>query len=255
MTQIKTISINADLTGRTALVTGGAKRLGRAMALALARSGADVVINHRKSAGDAERLVAEITSMGRGAWAVRADLAEPDEVEELVERVIEMAGRFDILINNASIFPESRFATFTLDELVGSIKVDAWAPVVLGRHFAEKIGHGHIVNMLDTRVAGYDWLHVAYHSAKYLLGLFTREMAIRFAPEISVNAIAPGLILAPEGKDESYLETLKDRLPLKRVGSPEDIAEAALYLVASRYVTGQVIYVDGGRHLVEASVG
>lgn len=247
--------MNFDLSGRTALITGGAKRVGRAVALTLAKAGADVVINYRSSSLEAEELVNEIKSLGRRAWAVRADLSVAEELEGLVDEVIRNVGSFDILINNASIFPEITFDEFTFDDLVESIKIDAWAPVVLGRQFARKIGKGHIVNMTDSRAVGYDWNHVAYHAAKYLLGLFTREMAIRFAPNIAVNAVAPGLILPPEGKNANYLESLKDRLPLKRIGKPEFVAEAVLYLVTSEFITGQVIFVDGGRHLTEVSIG
>lgn len=247
--------MNLNLSGRTALITGGAKRVGRAVAIALAKAGADVVINYRSSSREAEELVNEIESLGRRAWAVKADLSVSEESEGLVDDVIRTAGPFDILINNASVFPETNFDEFTLNDLVNSIKIDAWAPVFLGRQFAQKIGKGHIVNMTDSRTVGYDWNHVAYHAAKYLLGLFTREMAIRFAPNIAVNAVAPGLILPPEGKDASYLESLKDRLPLKRIGNPEFVADAVLYLVTSEFITGQVIFIDGGRHLTEVSIG
>lgn len=247
--------MNLDLSGKTALITGSAKRIGRATALALADHGANVVVSYRASRSEAEELVAQIRRAGREAWSLRADLSVDEDLEGLVERAVELAGSLDILVNNASAFPESRFEEFTLDDLTRSIRVDAWAPVALARRFARRVSKGHIVNMLDTRVAGYDWNHVAYHAAKHLLCLFTREMAIRFAPGIAVNAVAPGLILPPEGKDQSYLESLRDRLPLKRIGAPEFVTDAVLYLVTSEFVTGQVVFVDGGRHLAEVSIG
>ena len=223
--------------------------------MALADAGANVVVHYRTSAAEAEQLVREIESIGVRAWPVRADLAIEDELEHLVDRAYDAAGGLEILVNNSSIFPPSDFASFGLAELAENIQLNAWAPFVLARHFAQRAESGHIINILDSRIVGYDWAHVAYHSSKYLLELFTRMMAIRFAPKIAVNAIAPGLILPPEGKDESYLESLKDRLPLKRVGSAQDVADAALFLVASRFITGQVIFVDGGRHLAEACIG
>lgn len=244
-----------ELLGRTALITGGAKRIGRAIALALAGAGADVVVNYRSSRADAESLVEEITELGRGAWAVQADLTVDEQLQGLIDKAAGLAGGLDILINNASVFPESSFETFSLNDLLESIRVDAWPAVALGRAFAKRVESGHIVNMLDSRLVGYDWKHVAYHAGKHLLLLFTREMAIRLAPGIAVNGVAPGLILPPEGKDQSYLEALKDRLPLKRIGDPEYIADAVLYLVTSSFITGQVIYVDGGRHLTEVSIG
>ena len=247
--------MDLNLTKRTALVTGGAKRLGRETALALAGAGARVAISYRNSETEAQELVDEIKALGVDCWALKADLTVQSDLDGLIDRVLDAAGSLDILINNSSVFPASDFATFTLDELINSIKIDAWAPLALGRHFARKVGKGHIVNMLDSRYLGYDWFHVAYHASKYLLGLFTREMAIKFAPDIAVNAIAPGLILPPEGKGADYLESLKDRVPLKRIGDPKYIADAILYLVTSEYITGQVLYIDGGRSLNEVSIG
>ncbi len=244
-----------NLEGRTALVTGAAKRIGRAISLALAEAGGNIVVHYRTSAGQAEQLVREIESIGARAWTIRADLAIEDELEHVIERAHETAGALDVLVNNSSIFPPSSFASFGLAELTENVVVNTWAPFVLARRFAEGAESGHIVNILDSRITGYDWGHVAYHSSKYLLGLFTRMMAIQFAPKIAVNAVAPGLILPPEGKDEGYLESLKDRIPLKRIGAARDVADAVLFLVTTRFVTGQVIFVDGGRHLAESGIG
>ncbi|MCL5103659.1 MAG: SDR family oxidoreductase [Armatimonadetes bacterium] len=246
----------SDLSGKTALITGGARRIGRETALTLARAGANVVVHYRGSQSEVEQLVREIRGIGRQAWSIQADLAVSEEVDRLIDRVWEMAGPLHILVNNASMFPQNNFFTLTLDDLLENIKVDAWAPFALGRKFAARAETGHIVNFLDTRtVANYDWTHAGYLAAKYMLGLFTRMMAVQLAPGIAVNAVAPGLILPPEGKGQSYLESLKGDLPLKRVGKPEYVAEAVLFLVTSEFITGQVIFVDGGRHLGEAGVG
>ena len=247
--------MDKDLSGRTALVTGAAKRIGRAIALGLAKAGANVVVNYRSSAAEAEELAREIRKLGPEAWPLRADLTSRDDLEALIDNAYHVAGPLAILVNNSSVFPPSDFATFTLDDLAESLQMNAWAPLALGRRFAEKMGAEHLINILDTRITGYDWSHVAYHSAKYLLALFTRMMAIQLAPKVAVNAVAPGLILPPEGKDQSYLESLKDRLPLKRVGSPGDVADAVIFLATSSFITGQVIFVDGGRHLNEAGTG
>ena len=247
--------MTCELSGRTALVTGGAKRLGAATALALGGAGANVVIHYHTSAREAEELLEQLRKLGVEAWAIKADLSASDELGTLVERAYQIGGPLHILVNNASIFPSGDLAAVTRDDLHESVDINAWAPFLIARDFAEKMGGGHIVNFLDTRIAGYDWPHVAYHASKTLLALFTRMMAIRFAPHISVNAVAPGLILPPEGKDQAYLESLKDGLPLKRVGSPKDVTDAVLFLVTSRFITGQVIFVDGGRHLREAQLG
>lgn len=243
------------LSGRTALITGGAKRIGRATALALANEGVNVVINYRKSAAEAGELVDELKRMGVGAWAVRADLSVQAELDGLMEEAWSAAGRIDILINNASIFPNTSFEAVTLDDLIGNITVDAWAPFQLGRQLASRVDGGHIINFLDTKVVSYDWAHVGYIAAKHLLALFTKMMAVKLAPGFAVNAVAPGLILPPEGKDQSYLEALKDRMPLKRIGSPEYVTDAILFLISSNFITGQVIFIDGGRHLNEALLG
>lgn len=243
------------LTGKTALVTGGSKRIGRAICLALANAGANVVVHFNRSAQEAEALAADIRKLGVQVWTVSADLSSEPEAAGLIGRACEQAGGLDILVNNASIFDESRFETFTFEELSENIRVNAWAPMTLARELVNRGSTGHIINLLDTRVVGYDWAHVAYHASKVLLERFTRMMAIRYAPRFQVNAICPGLILPPPGKGPEHLESLKDRLPLKRVGSADEIADAVLFLVRSDFITGQTIFVDGGRHLREGENG
>ncbi|MFH1438613.1 MAG: SDR family oxidoreductase [Pseudomonadota bacterium] len=249
------ITPGAILEGKTALITGSARRLGRATALALAGAGADIVVHYRGSAAEAERVVEEIGGVGRKAWAIGADLAVRREAEGLIERAAQAAGPLTILVNSASVFPPGGLDTITMDDLQKNIELNAWAPLLLGRKFAAQTETGHIVNFLDTKVAGYDWGHAAYHASKVMLELFTRMMAIRFAPGIAVNAVAPGLILPPAGKDGQYLEGLKDSTLLKRAGDPKQVADAVLFLVTSEYITGQVIFVDGGRHLKGGDLG
>lgn len=244
--------MSIDLTGKTALVTGGAKRIGREIALHLAAEGVDIVVHYRSSAEEAEELVGLLRGMGRRAWALQADLSVSEEVDALISRARELAGPLNILINNASAFPRSTLENLTFDSLVDSVRTDAWAPFALSRDFAASPGAEHIINLLDTRVtSSYDWGHVGYLAAKHMLYLFTRMTAIKYAPGIAVNAVAPGLILPPEGKSMRYLENLSEELPLKRIGNPRQVAEAVMFLVASEFITGQVIYIDGGRHLNE----
>ena len=135
------------------------------------------------------------------------------------------------------------------------LHVNAWTPLVLSREFARHAGRGKIINLLDTKIMGYDREHVAYILSKQMLAALTTMCAAEFAPAVTVNAIAPGLILPPSGKDETYLASLAQTVPLRRHGGPGDITDAALYLLKSDFVTGQVIYVDGGRHLREESNG
>ena len=245
----------ASLAGLTALVTGGALRLGRATALALAGAGVNVVVHYRSSAKEAVALSDEIRALGVKAWALKADFSQPEEAAGLIERGVEEAGSLDILINNAAVFPEGTLSDITLEELERNITVNAWAPFVLSRSFANICSTGKIVNMLDTRIKGDDPPHAAYHISKHLFTLLTRLTALEFAPGVTVNAVAPGLVLAPHGSEEGYLDGLSGGLPLERAGSPADVTEAILYLLKSSFVTGQVIYIDGGRHLRAQHIG
>ncbi len=244
------------LQGRAALVTGAGVRLGRAIALGLARAGADVVVHYRASQAGAEETAAAVRELGRRAWTVRADLADLEALGGLMARATGMAGPLHILVNSASIFFPSTVADVSFAQMVENLTINAWAPLELSRQFAaQNIDAGHIVNLLDTRLVGFDLRHVAYIVSKHALAQLTRMTALEFAPRVAVNAVAPGLILPPAGQDESYLAHLSAALPLKRHGGPEDVVEAVLYLVRTRFVTGQVIFVDGGRHLREQGDG
>ncbi len=240
------------LAGHIALVTGAAKRLGRATALALAGAGADVIVHYRNSVKEAKGVCDEIKALGSAAWMIQADLERPGEAEALIEKAFKETaggGVLDILINNAAVFPPGTLADLTLDELNQVMTVNAWAPFALSRSFGARVKSGRIINMLDTRLKGSDPPHAAYHISKHMLALLTRLMAIDLAPGVAVNAVAPGLVLPPAGSDQAYLNNLSKDLPLKKVGSEADVTGAILYLLKSDFVTGQVIYVDGGRHL------
>ncbi len=253
-----------DLRGKTALITGAGKRIGREIAITLAAEGANIVIHYNTSAEEAQNLQEELASRGSKAWVIKADLAKAEEYESLVARARECAGgALDFLINSASVFPPSTLETVSLKDITTPLELNAWAPFVLSRDFARSVAQGKsaggasgaIVNLLDTRVGGYDWNHVGYILSKHALWVLTRMCAVAFAPRVTVNGIAPGLILPPPGRDESYLEGLVSTVPLKRHGGPKDIAEAVVYLLKSDFITGEVIHVDGGRHLLEAAGG
>jgi NAD(P)-dependent dehydrogenase (short-subunit alcohol dehydrogenase family) len=240
-----------SLRGKTALITGGAKRIGRECALALAADGCHVLVHHRHSAEEAEALCAEIRLHGVQAWAIAADFAQPSEYETLFARALELAGTVDILLNNASIFPQDTPDTTRFEDWVATLQVNTWVPFLLGRELYRRVGHGKIVNLLDARLKGYDCNHVSYMLSKQALELLTRMMALALAPQVSVNAVGPGLILPPPGQSPDYLARLQDTVPMQAHGGPQDIAEAMLFLLHSAYITGDTIYVDGGRHLQE----
>jgi len=240
-----------SLHGKTALVTGAAKRIGREIALALARAGINVAVHFRQSATQAEELRTELASHGVRVWLVEADFTDLAATQRLIPEVLAVTGSLDILVNSASVFLPSTIQDMDFAGLMQHMQINAWAPFVLSREFAHHVGSGKIINMLDTRIVGDDRSHVAYILSKQIFALLMKMTAIEFAPRITVNGVAPGLILPPAGKDESYMNNLAQTIPLKRHGEPVDIADAVLYLLKSNFVTGQVIFVDGGRHLME----
>jgi len=237
------------LRGARALVTGGATRLGRATALGLASKGCHVVIHYHRSIDEAQELSLLLKAQSVDAWLVQADLSVPDQAETMFRRAVEMAGPIDLLVNNASTFPESRLSSVTWEEMEENLRVNAVSPFILSRAFAAQGREGSIVNFLDSRVVDYDAAHVAYHLSKRMLFTFTRMMALEFAPLVRVNAVAPGLVLPPHGEDVSYLDARVKSIPLRKHGDADDVVEAVLFLLASDFITGQVLFVDGGRHM------
>jgi pteridine reductase len=237
------------LEGKTALITGAARRIGRATALALAQRGARIVAHYHCSGDAAESLCDEIRAGGGAVWPVQADLWDSNQTCALFETARSHVGNIDILINNASIF-ESETLWETSDEtLCRNVRIHTMAPLVLARALAGQKCPGHVVNLLDTRVTTYDRAHAAYHLSKRMLLTLTRMLALELAPEIAVNAVAPGLILPPVGQDRTYLEKLIHSNPLARHGDPSDVTDAILFLLRSRFITGQILYVDGGYHM------
>lgn len=239
-----------DLSRRTALITGGARRLGRAMAEALAGEGVGVVVHFRSSEDEAQQLVSTLVGRGCEAWAVQADLSEHEQVRALIARAADRADRpIDVLINNASIFPADTLEEVTPESLAANVQLHAMAPLTLARQMARQCRSGDVINMIDARAVDHDREHASYHLSKRMLLTLTRMLSRELAPAVRVNGIAPGLILPPPGRDENYLEELAHTNPLNAHGGPEDINRAALYLLQSPFVTGQLLFVDGGRHL------
>lgn len=243
----------APLTGKTALVTGGAKRVGRAISLALADAGATVLVHYNNSEAEAADVCAALEETGSRAYSLQADLSRPDALDDLLARGWEWAGAVDLLVNNASIFPPGRLAEMTFDSVTTNMAVNAWAPFALTRALWERVmeagREAAVVNLLDSRLIGGDPLHAAYFVSKSALAQLTRATALEFAPALRVNGVAPGPILAPADKTQAYLRQQLDRLPLRRWGGPEAVSHAVLYLATAHFVTGQTIFVDGGQHL------
>lgn len=240
-----------DLSGKTALVTGGAVRVGRAISLALAGEGMRVVVHYHSSSAGADSLVAEIRAAGGDAVAIGADLSRGDQVERLAREAVGATGGIDVLVNNASVFPPQRLEE--TDEALWdhTLAVNLKAPFLLIRHLAATLRErrGCVVNLCD--LAGLQpWAAYAAHGvSKAGLVHLTRVAARALAPEARVNGIAPGAVLPPESMGPDELGAIAKSTPLKRLGSPEDVTRAVLYLLHADYVTGEILVVDGGRML------
>jgi len=241
------------MSKKTALITGAAKRIGRAIAYCFADEGIDIVLHYNKSEKDAVKLQSSLEKAGVRTWIFQADLSNPEETNTLFDKVITECGTIDYLVNNASLFPKNTLKTFTEQSLLENIRVNAFAPLLLSRnllsHLNIKKRKGKIVNLLDARITDYDYEHTAYHLSKRMLYDITRLTALEFSPNIAVNAVAPGLILPPPGKDEEFLKNMSHTNPLHSYGTLKEITDTVMFFINSEFITGQVIYVDGGRHL------
>ena len=238
-----------DISGKTALVTGAARRLGKACALALAREKACIVLHYNRSEKDALETAEEIRAMGTEVLLVKADLDRPEETEKLYRESLKLTGTLDILINSASVFPEGNFSGALAEDFLRCSRIHTLSPFLLSRHMASQNKAGVIVNFLDARITDYDREHLPYHISKRELFTLTRALSLELAPLIRVNGVAPGLILPPPGKNDKYLEERKETNPLKMIGTEKEITETVLFLVKNDFITGQIIFVDGGRHL------
>lgn len=240
-----------------ALVTGGAVRVGRAIALELGRAGFDVVVHYHSSGDEAERTVAALRGLGREAVSLRADLRDPGEIGSLFREVASRWGRLDLLVNSAAAFPRGRPEDVDPAGWDALFALNARAPLLCAREAAELMGEegGAVVNIAD--VAAFEaWPgYVAYAATKAALVSLTRSLALAWAPRVRVNAVAPGPVLLPEGSPDEERRAAALRTALGRVGRPEDVAGAVLYLARAPYVTGEVVRVDGGAHLRRTSEG
>ncbi|ARE40253.1 FolM Alternative dihydrofolate reductase 1 [Rhodovulum sp. P5] len=249
------------MTGR-ALVTGGARRLGRAMALHLGAGGFDVAVHYASGAEDAEEVVSALRAMGRKAQALEADLLDEDQADTLIGRAAEvLGGPLTVLVNNASIFEYDTIHTATRESWDRHIGSNLRAPFVLTQHFAsqapaadacengEPRASGLIVNMIDQRVLKPTPEFMTYTIAKMGLWAFTRTAAQALAPAIRVNAIGPGPTLRGGRQSEDHFARQRAATVLERGANPDDICAALDYFINAPAVTGQLICVDGGQHL------
>ncbi len=238
-----------DLKGQTALVTGGAVRIGAAICRALAAAGARVVIHCRRSVTEAARLREELEEAGGESFVVTADLDRGDEAAGLVARAVESAGPLDILVNNAAVFTKETLDAADAAALASTFQANLFAPLLLMRAFAGQGRRGQIVNLLDRRIRGWDTSCAPYALSKKALAEATRLAALTWAPRLRVNAVAPGPVLPPPGEGPDHLRERAGFVPLGRPCAPAEVADAVLFLLRNDALTGQVIFVDGGQHL------
>jgi NAD(P)-dependent dehydrogenase (short-subunit alcohol dehydrogenase family) len=242
-----------NVAGKVALVTGGARRVGRALSLALAEAGADVIVHYNASAGEAQNVAREIEALGGRALALQADVAHGADVRRLVREVESDWGRLDILVNSAATFESAPFLEIGEDEWDRVLAVNLKGPFLLMQSAAPLLrvsGDGVIINIADLS-AFQPWPSYAHHAvSKAGLIHLTRIAARALAPSIRVNCIAPGTVLPPEGYTGIGSDGTSDRRLVTPAGTPEDVARALLFLIESSFITGQTIVIDGGRLLL-----
>lgn len=240
--------METKFSGKVALVTGAGKRLGRAVALRLASEGADVAVHYRRSDAETTEVVAEIEKLGRRAVAMRAELTSVEEIRALVQRVAHEFGRIDVLVNSAANFLPSSVISTTEEIWDASLDTNVKGPFFLAQAAAPWLrrSNGAVVNFADTGgILGWPG-YIAHSISKAGMITLTKTLAKALAPDVRVNAIAPGTITMVGDPPEWEQEFVK-LAPLKKTGTPEDVAEAVSYLASAKFLTGHVLVLDGGR--------
>jgi 3-oxoacyl-[acyl-carrier protein] reductase/pteridine reductase len=239
--------MDRPLLGKTALVTGAAKRIGRAIALRLAEAGADVAITYRDSQPEAECTVRELAGFDVDALAVRCNLREPEEIRQAVASTIEEFGRLDLLVNNAGAFASEALEKISVEQWDGMFATNTRAPFLIAQaaHPHLREAKGRIIN-IGSLGGIHPWAtHGHYCTSKAALHMLSQVMAKAWAPEISVNCVAPGMIV--QGEVGAAYEHFAHKTPMQRNGSAEDVAAAVYFFAtAPHFITGQLLAVDGG---------
>ena len=241
-----------NLNDKVALVTGGAKRLGKAIVLALAARGCKLVVHYHTSKAEAEETVRELLAAGHDALALQADITQEVDVDRMVEAAVARFGRIDVLVNNAAVFFRTPVDTLTIEEWEQVMDVNLTGTFLCAHKIGLRMrewGWGHIINMAD--VAGLrPWAdYIPYSISKACVITFTQGLALELAPQVMVNAIVPGPVLFQEDTPEEVRKREIDKTLLKRAGTPEEVAEVVVFVAESDYSTGSLFHVDGGRSL------
>ena len=238
-----------DLHGRAALVTGGGTRVGAAIARALAAAGCDLLIHYATSEAGARAVAADVERLGRRAVLLQADLTDRASIEPLAQRALEAFGRLDVLVHNAANFERTPPEELSAAAWDRALALNATAPYLLTLALAPELrqNKGSVI-AITCLSATRPWKHyVPYSVSKAALANLVQGLALALAPEVRVNAVAPGTVLPPADYDEEKLARIRERIPLARLGAADDVARAVVFLAQNDYVTGQTIVVDGGR--------
>jgi len=240
-----------NLLGKTVIITGGGVRLGKAMALAIARDGGDVALHYNLSREPAEQVQSQIQAMGQKAHLIQVDLGNSSEVPKLIQEARSFAPLYG-LVNSAAIFQPLDLASTTLDDWEKHMMVNLTAPFLLSQSFASELEageEGRIVNILDWRALRPSSDHFPYTISKAALAALTRSLAVSLAPSITVNGLAFGAILPPS--DGAQIDKILEDVPAGRWAELDEVGKALLFLLTGpAYITGEIIHLDGGRHLI-----
>jgi NAD(P)-dependent dehydrogenase (short-subunit alcohol dehydrogenase family) len=246
------LPVTTDLRAKVVWITGGARGLGRALALAFAEESADIVFSYRSSINQAAQTEAQVQASGVRCLAIRADLRRVDEIRSAAKRIDETFGRLDVLINNAGIFERTPFDEMTDKQVDEMLDVNLKATLYTCQEAARRMkqGRGSIINI--SSVGGLvPWSsYPVYCASEAAVLMATKSMALALAPQVRVNSIAPGILTVPEEMSDEQAELLKSRIPMGEFGRFDDVVDAALFLTKSgHYITGETLVVDGGRQL------
>ncbi|MFN8383928.1 MAG: SDR family oxidoreductase [Anaerolineales bacterium] len=238
-----------NLKGKRILITGAARRVGRLFALACARAGADIIIHHSHSDEEAQQVKDEIESMGRNAHILASDFGTPDSVSKLISQANDISPLY-ALVNSAAIFEPLSFKDTSLEDWNRHLNINLTAPFLLSQEFARHTDEGHIINIVDWRALRPAADHFPYTISKAALAAMTKSLAVALAPRITVNALALGAILPPTD-NPSASEKVIENVPAHRWSEAGEVEDALLFLLTGpAYITGEIIHVDGGRHLI-----
>lgn len=235
---------------KAALVTGGAHRIGRAIALELACSGYDIALHYNSSKRQALKTARDVKNSDVRCLLFPCDFNKERDVFCLIEKVKRVFPCLNILINSASIFERRGFKDSDAELFNRTMNINLKTPFILSRDFARVFKKGHIINILDAKIATNQGAYFAYLLSKKAMAVFTTMAAKSLAPKIRVNGIALGPMLPPKGKNEEYLDAIVKKTPLAKRGETGHIISAVRFLIENEFVTGQILYVDGGQHLL-----